>query len=473
MNLREKCGVVGVLSKDKGDVSEVLFLALFSLQHRGQEAAGAVLLSKDGYKVHKDFGLVKEVFKREFLEKLKGYLGIAHTRYSTFGESKNYQNIQPLYFTYKGDFLAVAHNGTLTNYHELRGSLEEKGVIFHTTTDSEIFLYMYVHSAGSSIEEKVAEIFSKVKGAYSVVMLVNDRIVFFKDPWGFRPLVYGENKHYFMIASETSALRQAGITNFRELEPGEVGIYGENGLTLKKLPLKSSKREQCVFELIYFSRPDSITFGHNVYTFRKLCGIELAKLENRDIDVVVPVPDSGVPASIGYARELSKPLEFGLMRSHFAGRSFIEPTDREKKVKMKLIPVREVIEGKKIALIDDSLVRGTTSKEIVRLLRHFGAKEVHLRFASPPIVAPCFFGIDIPTKEELLASTKTLEELRSFLEADSVMYLPIAKVREILGKDWRDFCFSCFTGIYNPDCVEEKVLKAFENYRPPILDEIG
>ncbi|MGB9824601.1 MAG: amidophosphoribosyltransferase [Candidatus Hydrothermia bacterium] len=469
---REYCGIVGIYSKKKEYLSEVLYLSLFSLQHRGQEAVGVVVFNGIGVTFHKDFGLVKEVLNKEVLQRLKGYVGIGHTRYSTVGDSRNFSNIQPLLVSYEKGFAALAHNGTLTNYREVRSELEKRGYVFHSTTDSEILLYLFVSESESDIPERVRNIYRRVKGAYSTIVLVNDVLVFFKDPWGFRPLVYGENKDYIMVASETAALKQAGIVEFKELEPGEVGIISNGKLEILKV-FETEKKEQCVFELIYFSRPDSNSFGFNVYNFRKECGRELARREDREIDIVVPVPDSGVPASVGYSEKSGKPLEFGLMRSHFSGRSFIEPRDRETKVKMKLIPIREVIEGKRIALIDDSLVRGTTSKEIVKLLKQNGAKEVHLRFASPPIVAPCFFGIDIPTKEELLASSFNLQELAEYLGADSIKYLPISSLKGILGEKSSEFCFACFTGSYNPACVSTEILEIFSNYHPKILEEVG
>ncbi|MDI6850950.1 MAG: amidophosphoribosyltransferase [bacterium] len=466
--MREYCGIVGVSSKKGKNVADILYLALFSLQHRGQESAGIVTYGKDGHKAHRGFGQVKEVFTIDVLNRLDGYAGIGHTRYSTFGSSNNFNNIQPLYVVSKEHFIAVAHNGTLTNYKELRSELESHGYVFHSTTDSEIFLYLFSMNDGMPLEERFLNILKKVKGAYSLLFLIDDAIYFLRDPWGFRPLVYGESEDYFMVASETPALRHAGIHDFKELKPGGLGIFKEGRLELKQL-YPSNKREQCVFELIYFSRPDSITFGKNVYKFRRECGKELALLETEEIDIVVPVPDSGLPASVGYASKIGKPLEFGLMRSHYTGRSFIEPYDRDKKVRMKLIPIEEVLKGKRVALIDDSLVRGTTSKEIVKLLREHGAREVHLRFASPPIIAPCFFGIDIPTREVLLASSHTLEELTEILGADSVMYLPMSKLKKVLGDDWKDFCFSCFTGSYNQDTVSESIYREFLNYKPPIL----
>ncbi len=469
--MREYCGIAGVVSKKGKNVADLLYLALFSLQHRGQESAGLVTYGKDGYKFHRGFGQVKEVFTLEILNRLEGYAGIGHTRYSTVGSSNNFNNIQPLYVVSRDRFIAVAHNGTLTNYKELRAELESRGYVFHSTTDSEIFLYLFSMYDGLSIEEKFLNIFKKVKGAYSLLFLIDDAIYFLRDPWGFRPLVYGENGDYFMVASETPALRHAGIFDFKELKPGELGVFRNGKLEVRQL-VSSRKKEQCVFELIYFSRPDSVTFGKNVYKFRRECGRELALLETREIDIVVPVPDSGLPASVGYASQIGKPLEFGLMRSHYTGRSFIEPYDRDKKVRMKLIPIQEVLRGKRVALIDDSLVRGTTSKEIVKLLRENGAREVHLRFASPPIVAPCFFGIDIPTKAELLASSHTLRELTEILEADSVMYLPMSRLKRVLNGEWSEFCFSCFTGQYNQDAVPDFILKEFSDYNPLILSEI-
>lgn len=469
--MKEFCGIAGAVGKRGGDISELLYSLLFSLQHRGQESAGMVTLGRSGFKTHRGFGQVKEVFDPATLSTLRGHLGIGHTRYSTVGNSYSINNVQPLYVSSREGFMAVAHNGTLTNYKELRRELEEKGYVFHSSTDSEIFLYLFLISKGDSPEKKFSEIMSKVKGAYSLVFLVSDRLYFLRDPWGFRPLVFGENEDYFVVASESAALRQAGMTSFQELNPGSLGVFENNKLKIFNI-VSSSKKEQCVFELIYFSRPDSVTFGENVYKFRRECGRRLGMLEKREIDIVVPVPDSGLPASIGYSVATGIPLEFGLMRSHFTGRSFIEPSEREKKVRMKLLPIREVIQGKRLALIDDSLVRGTTSKEIVKLLRENGAREVHLRFASPPIVAPCFFGIDIPTTEELMASSRTLKELVETLDADSVGYLPLRVLKDVLSVNSQNFCFSCFSGIYNPDTVPRYTMTKFQDYHPRILDEV-
>ncbi len=470
--MREFCGIAGVFSKKGLDVSLTLYGALFALQHRGQESAGIVTFGKDGFKIHKGLGQVREVFNYDVLRNLTGHIGIGHTRYSTVGSSNSLNNVQPLFVTYKESFIAVAHNGTLTNYQEIRSELESRGYIFHSTTDSEIFLYLLSSFEGENMVEKFSKIVRYVRGAYSIVFLINDTIYFLRDPWGFRPLVYGENDRYFMVASETPALRQAGINTFKELNPGELGVYKNGTLDVFKL-LEPEKREQCVFELIYFSRPDSNTFGESVYNFRRTSGEVLAVLEDKEIDIVVPVPDSGLPASIGYSNKINKPLEFGLMRSHYVGRSFIEPSERDKKVRMKLIPIEEVLKGKRVALIDDSLVRGTTSKEIVKLLRENGAKEIHLRFASPPIIAPCFFGIDIPTTAELIASSHSLQELTDFLGADSVRYLPLYKLGEILGAKNIEFCYSCFTGRYNPSTVGRNVLSNFENYCPKIFEEVN
>lgn len=471
LEMREFCGIVGAVSKKGKDVSELLYKSLFTLQHRGQESAGIVTFGESGFNTHRGFGQVKDVFSKDILKELTGHIGIGHTRYSTFGDYRNVNNIQPLFVSSREGFMAVAHNGTLTNYDELRAELEENGYVFHSSTDSEIFLYLFLISEGNNPEEKFKEIMKKVKGAYSLLFLINDRLYFLRDPWGFRPLVFGESEDYFVVASETAALKQAGINVYEEVQPGDVGIYEGHNLEIFNVG-KVLKKEQCVFELIYFSRPDSIIFGENVYRFRKECGERLAMREKREIDIVMPVPDSGIPASVGYSKALGKPLEFGLMRSHFTGRSFIEPSERDKKVRMKLIPIQEALYGMRIALIDDSLVRGTTSREIVKLLRENGAKEVHLRFASPPIVAPCFFGIDIPTVEELMASSVKLRDLEEVLDADSVQYLPLKVLKDILGQRSEEFCFSCFSGLYNPETVGEGILSRFKGYHPRILDEV-
>jgi len=469
--MREYCGIVGLYSKKRKDVVQDLIKALFALQHRGQEGAGISLWSTAGFSFYKNFGLINEVFKRDIIDSLQGFLGIAHTRYSTEGESKNIYNIQPLTATFRKRHVAVAHNGTISNFHEVKKEMEDEGTPFFSTSDSELILTLFTQYFDHPYVERFSRITEKLKGAYSVLIQEDDVILAFRDPLGFRPLVIGENEDYIALASETVSLLQIGIQNWREIKPGELVII-KNGSIVSQQITHTSKREQCIFELIYFSRPDSVTFGHNVYLFRKLTGKLLAKREDHDIDIVVPVPDSGIPAALGYAEELGKPLEFGLIRSHYVGRSFIEPQERESKVKMKLLPIKEVLYGKKIALIDDSLVRGTTSKEIIRLLRENGAREVHFRLASPPITSPCFFGIDIPTREELMASSRTLSEITQEIEADSVRYLPIEELRGAVGQDKDNFCYACFTGHYNPDSLPESKIIQLSKVKPIILDEL-
>lgn len=469
--MREHCGIVGLYSKKKNNIVQDLVKALFALQHRGQEGAGISLWGNAGFSSYKNFGLINEVFKKEIVDSLHGYLGIAHTRYSTEGESKNIYNIQPLTATFRKRHVAVAHNGTISNFHEVKKEMEDEGTPFFSTSDSELILTLFTQYFDHPYVERFTRITEKLQGAYSVLIQEDDVILAYRDPLGFRPLVIGENDNYVAIASETVSLLQIGIQTWKEIKPGELIIL-KNGFINSQQVTYTSKKEQCIFELIYFSRPDSVTFGHNVYFFRKLTGKLLAKREDHDIDIVVPVPDSGIPAALGYAEELGKPLEFGLIRSHYVGRSFIEPQERGNKVKVKLLPIKEVLQGKKIALIDDSLVRGTTSKEIIRLLRENGAREVHFRLASPPITSPCFFGIDIPTKEELMASSRTLREITHEIEADSVRYLSIEELRYAVENDKDNFCYACFTGHYNPASLPEARIAQLSKIKPIILNEL-
>ncbi len=447
MKLKEECGLFAIYS-ESSEIAASLQLGLFALQHRGQEAAGFAISDGRELRCYKDLGLVQEVFAKGNVSLLRGHIGIAHTRYSTHGESARAENAQPFIMRREGRWVALAHNGNLSNAAQLRQELEALGVSFQSTSDTESLLHLYVRARGVTPEEKFHELSQRVLGAYSVVMIDGDKLIAARDPFGFRPLVLGQRGRDVCIASETAAFDILGAQYIREIEPGEILVIDREGLRSFRFGAKLPRRA-CIFELIYFARPDSKLFGHSVYEFRKLCGARLAQKETHEIEIVVPVPDSGLPAALGYSRALGKPLEFGLIRSHYVGRSFIEPSQESRvhKVRMKLLPLREVLQGRRVALVDDSIVRGTTSRAIVHVLREFGAKEVHVRIASPPLISPCYFGIDMPTRQELVASSRTIPEIARFLGADSVVYLTVEELQQCVG-DAENFCTACFTGQY-------------------------
>jgi amidophosphoribosyltransferase len=463
MSLREECGVFGICSSSI-DIAEMLHLGLFTLQHRGQEAAGFALSNGRELFSYKNLGSIESVYNEGNVRLFRGHLGIAHTRYSTSGESANRENAQPMGLYRDGRWLALAHNGNIANADELRRELSEQGVVFHGTSDTEILLQLYAGApAALPIQEKLETLARRVRGAYSLLLIDGDRLIAVRDPFGFRPLAIGHRGDDWAVASETAALDMVGARLEREIQPGEAIIFQQchEPVSVRFGPKRAPR--PCVFELIYFSRPDSVMFGHDAYQFRKRTGQLLARKEQAAIELVVPVPDSGLPAALGYAETLKRPLELGLIRSHYIGRSFIEPhpASRLHTVKMKLLPLRSVLQGKRIALIDDSIVRGTTSKIIVDLVREFGATEVHLRIASPPIISPCFFGIDMPTKSELLASSRSIEEITQFIGADSVVYLTLEELDEVTGKSG-NFCNACFSGRYPTGSLTPADLSAIE-----------
>ncbi len=442
------CGIVGVYARKRGlDLKRVLHLALFSLQHRGQEAAGFVLSDGERVQGFKDLGSVEAVFARVPEPDLEAVMGIAHTRYSTAGASRAWQNAQPLWVYHRGSPLVVAHNGHLHRAPRLREAMEARGEIFFTTSDTEVFLRLYARTEGPP-PERLRRIAEDLPAAYSMILQDGHRLLAFRDAFGFRPLVMGVYEDFYLFASEPGAFYELGDPlSWEEIRPGEV-VWVEGGEIRRAFFREGPQPAPCVFELIYFSRPDSVFSGVPVYTFRERSGALLAARERHAVDVVVPVPDSGIAAAVGYARALQKPLRFGLVRSHYAGRTFIRPTpsERTRSVRRKLIPIREVLEGQAVAVVDDSIVRGTTSRRIVELLRAYGAREVHFRVASPPIVAPCHYGIDIPTYEELIAHQHDPEGVAREIGADSVVYLSVEDLIRAAGRD--AFCFGCFTDRY-------------------------
>ncbi|KAF9676098.1 hypothetical protein SADUNF_Sadunf09G0103000 [Salix dunnii] len=454
---REECGVVGIYGDP--EASRLCYLALHALQHRGQEGAGIVTVNDN--KVLQSVtgvGLVSEVFNESKLDQLPGDLAIGHVRYSTAGSSM-LKNVQPFVAGYRFGSVGVAHNGNLVNYRKLRAMLEDNGSIFNTSSDTEVVLHLIATSKTRPFFLRIVDACEKLEGAYSMVFLTEDKLVAVRDPYGFRPLVMGRRSNGAVVfASETCALDLIEATYEREVYPGEVLVVDKDGVqSLCLMPHPEPK--QCIFEHIYFSLPNSVVFGRSVYESRHIFGEILATEAPVDCDVVIAVPDSGVVAALGYAEKAGVPFQQGLIRSHYVGRTFIEPSQkiRDFGVKLKLSPVRRVLEGKRVVVVDDSIVRGTTSSKIVRLLKEAGAKEVHMRIASPPIIASCYYGVDTPSSEELISNRMSVEEIREFIGCDSLAFLPLDSLQKLLGEESTDFCYACFSGKYPVQPKEVKV----------------
>ncbi len=440
------CGIFGVTGHK--DASRLAYLGLYALQHRGEESSGIVTYDGRRVRHHKAMGLVGDVFSEKVVKDLRGDVAIGHVRYSTTGSSIS-KNIQPFLVNHKKGHIAIAHNGNLTNTSILRRKLEEKGSIFQSTMDSEVIIHLLAKSSNTDIEGKVVEVLNKLEGAYSLALMLDNVLVGARDPQGFRPLCLGKLDGVYVLASETCALDLIGAQYLREIDPGEVVFIEKNSLKSVKSFVQSNQAS-CIFEYIYFSRPDSNIFGKNVYFARKQLGIQLAQEYPVDADIVMPIPDSGNYAAMGYAEGTGIPLEVGMIRNHYVGRTFIQPSQeiRDFRVRVKLNPIRNVLKGKRIVVIEDSIVRGTTSKSRVRTLREFGAKEIHMRVSCPPIVSPCFYGIDFPTKKELIASTKDIESIRKFIGLDSLKYLSLEGMLEAMPLEKNKFCTACFSGKY-------------------------
>jgi len=442
------CGIVGVYRFEGGDTRDLLFRALYSLQHRGQEAAGFVVSDGTHLVGFKDIGSVAQVFERAPHSPSDAHIGVAHTRYSTAGGSRAWHNAQPLWVYHRGRPLVIAHNGHLARSEALRRTLEAQGEIFFTTSDTEVLLHLFTRPPRASLPERWTAIARQLPAAYSVVLQFGDTLMAARDPFGFRPLVMAEYETFVLFASETAAFHLLGKPRrWREIAPGEVVWVNAEGVH-RATYAEARPPAPCVFELIYFSRPDSEFVGSSVYRFRVRTGELLAEGETARVDLVVPVPDSGMAAALGYARALRVPLEFGLVRSHYVGRTFIRPAQSERlsSVRLKLIPVGALLKGKSVAVVDDSIVRGTTSGRIVALLRDYGVREVHFRVAAPPIQAPCHFGIDIPTHAELIAHDRDVEAVARGIGADTVRYLTVEDLYRAAGH--ARFCVGCFTGRY-------------------------
>ncbi len=444
--MKEKCGIFGIYNHP--EASKLTYLGLYALQHRGQESAGIVSSNGSKVFVHRGMGLVDKVFNEGALKNLPGHLAIGHNRYSTMG-SANPTNIQPLLINFFGEGIALSHNGNLINAGELREKLESKGSIFQTTMDTEVIVHLLTRSSKTLGRKKaLLHALKQVKGAYSLLLLSDKELVGARDPRGFRPLVLGKLGKSLLLSSETCAFDLLGAKYIREIRPGEVIFITEQGM--ESFSLSSSSRiKQCIFEYIYFARPDSFVFGESVHKVRERIGRRLAQEHPCEADLVIPVPDSGMCAALGFARESKIPFGMGLTRNHYIGRTFIEPLQfmRDMEVRIKLNPIKGVLKGKRIVLIDDSIVRGTTSKKIIRLLREGGAKEVHFRIGSPPIKFPCFFGIDTPVQKELIASSHNIEETGKKIGADTLGYLSLKGLLSCVNKP-KNYCTACFNGGY-------------------------
>ncbi len=456
--MKEYCGIFGIYNNP--NAAYYTYLGLYALQHRGQESAGIATTDGKKMRYYKDFGLVSSVFKGEILKNLKGYVAVGHNRYSTSGASDSIDNVQPIVVSYKHGQMAIAHNGNLVNALNLREKLEEEGSIFRGTSDSEVIVHLIVKSKKKKFLEKLMDALAKLEGAYSLLVMTNKKLIAIRDPWGFRPLSMGELDGSPVFASETCAFDLIGAKYIRDIEPGEVLLIENGEIKSYQIPKKSSKKSQCIFEFVYFARPDSKIFKRSVYEVRKEFGKRLARENPVEADVVIPVPDSGVVPALGYSQESKIPFEMGLIRNHYVGRTFIKPQQqmRDIGVKVKLNPIPEVIRGKRVVVIDDSIVRGTTSKKIVRMIREAGAKEVHMRISSPPTKWPCYFGIDTPTKEQLIASSSSLDEICKHIEADSLGYLSLEGMLEAAGGSKEEFCTACFDGDY-PVEIPEGIIK--------------
>ena len=454
-HFHDECGVFGIFGH--AEAAKLAYLGLYALQHRGQESAG--IASSDGLDIHahKTIGHVQEIFTPEIIAQLPGESAIGHTRYSTAGDS-SLTNAQPVVIDCNRGKLAVGHNGNLTNALEVRRRLEHRGSIFQTTSDTEVIVHLIARSSARNLSSAIADALNQVEGAYSLVILTRDEIYAVRDPRGFRPLNLGQLDGSWVVASETCAFDLIDAEYVREVEPGEMVRISRSGIeSIRFAPEKP--HQYCIFEHVYFARPDSFIFGRSVNQSRERLGRLLAQEHPADADIVVPVPDSGVPAAIGFANESEIPFRMGLIRNHYVGRTFIEPEQaiRDFGVKLKLNPVRSMLEGQRVVLVDDSIVRGTTSRKIVRLVRDAGAREVHVRISCPPTISPCYYGVDTPRRDELIAARQSVDQIQRYLEADSLGYLSLESLREAVEDKEGKFCTSCYTGSYPTELVQLEV----------------
>lgn len=470
--MSEECGVFGVYHHT--ETPQLIYYGLQALQHRGQESAGIVSSNHEFFTYHHGMGLVTEVFHQQEINRLNGMMGIGHVRYSTTGESK-LQNAQPLVFKYRNGEIAIATNGNLTNAMQIRNQLERQGSIFQTTSDTEVIAHLIAKSMYDDIEQAVKEALSVIKGAYALLIMTNDKLIAALDSNGLRPLSLGKLEHSYLLSSETCAFDTVGATTIRDIEPGEMLVFDKDGIRSEHFTVQT-RRAICSFEYIYFARPDSDIGGINVHLARKRLGKKLAEEHPVEADVVTGVPDSSISAAIGYAEASGIPYELGLIKNRYIARTFIQPSQelREKGVKMKLSAVRKVVDGKRVVMIDDSIVRGTTSKRIVQLLKEAGAKEVHVRISSPPVKNPCYYGIDTSSREELIAAAKTIEEMKDFIGADSLAFLSMSGMLEAIGRQGDDvnhgYCVACFNAEYPTEVYQSQQSKT-DKVRWGIEDE--
>lgn len=443
----DECAVFGIFGHE--EAANLTYLGLYALQHRGQEASGIVSGDGEQFYIQKGMGLVADIYNKTTLEKLPGRMAIGHNRYSTAG-GNDLKNVQPFNVNFAFGNLALAHNGNLINSQVLRNELEAYGAIFQSTSDTEVIIHLIAHSRASTFLARVMDALNQVRGAFSLVLMTDNGLIAVRDPHGLRPLCLGRVRGSWVVASETCAFDLLDAEYIREIEPGELVVLSDQGIDSHR-PFPKVDPAMCVFEYVYFARPDSRIYGANaVYSTRKALGRRLAKESWVEADIVIPVPDSGVPAALGYSEGGGIPFETGLIRNHYVGRTFIEPEQsiRHFGVKVKLNAVPEVLAGKRVVVVDDSLVRGTTSRKIVKMLRNAGAKEVHMRISSPPIVSPCFYGIDTPTKKELIASNHSTEEIRKYITADSLAYLSLDGMLQSAPGVPTQYCNACFTEQY-------------------------
>ncbi len=460
---REECGVFGVYGEGL-DVAKLTYYGLYALQHRGQESAG--IATSDGKRIylHKNMGLVPEVFDSEKLDRLPGHIAIGHVRYSTTGSSLSI-NAQPLVFSYAQGAIGLAHNGNITNIAELRSQLTATGSVFQSTTDSEAIVNLIARYSQNSLEEALTKCMIDIKGAYSLVLITENSLIAMRDPYGFRPLCLGRLGDGYIVASESCALDIVGARKIRDIEPGEIIIIDSGGVK-SMVTLSSRKKAHCIFEYIYLARPDSELDGFYVDKVRRAMGRQLAREYPVDVDIVIPVPDSGTMAARGYAEESGKPFEEGLIKNRYIGRTFIQPKQetRDLGVKLKLNPIEHVLKGKKVLMVDDSLVRGTTSRNIVKMIRDAGAAEVHLCLSSPPVIKSCYYGIDTSNEDDLVASKMSVPQIKEMLGVDGLHYLSLEGLLNVFGESQESFCSACFDGVYPVEVskTKESVKFAFE-----------
>ena len=468
MAINEECGVFGVYSPNKSDLVNIVYYGLYALQHRGQESCGIVVNQDGVFYSHKDLGLLNDVFSKDKLMSFpEANMAVGHVRYGTTGKT-NRNNCQPIEVNHQKGKMALAHNGNLSNAFELRNELELSGAIFHSTSDTETIAYIVTKERlkTNTIEDALSQAMNQLDGAYSLILMSSQKLICARDPYGFRPLCYGINEDgMYVVASESCALKAVGASFVRDIEPGEIVIFSEDGVVSRKEHCKTKKKKTCIFEYIYFARGDSVIDGISVHHSRKEAGRLLAKYHPVDGDVVIGVPDSGIDAALGYSQESKIPYEIGFIKNKYIGRTFISPgqSSRLNQVKIKLSVIEENVRGKRVILIDDSIVRGTTSGLIVKLL---GAKEVHMRISSPPFLYPCYYGTDIDSSEHLIACKHSIEEIGNIIGVDSLGYLPVNELKSLINSE--DYCSSCFDGNY-PTKIPSDTRK--DRFEKPLLKE--